>query len=105
MKISIPATVETEDVSPTSTVLLGSVERAATADPACEMGLWIGDAHALMEKLQSIGLDGKPVNSWRPLPVAFWQGSAELQDQAVGEGCPSRRLEQSRRLTSWWVSA
>jgi hypothetical protein len=57
MKVSIYGTVETDEGSPPSTVPLGVIEREATADPGSGMGLWIDDAHRLMQRLQSIVID------------------------------------------------
>ena len=57
MKASIVATVEAENGRPASMMPIGTIERSATADPASGMGLWIGEAHELLEKLQSIILD------------------------------------------------
>jgi hypothetical protein len=54
MRISIFARVEGDDTGSCRKVPIGAVERGAALDPASGMGLWIQEAHELLEQIQAV---------------------------------------------------
>ena len=56
MRISVQAFIESDGNEPTKPLILGVIERAADADPASGLGLFLSETQELLRQLQSVVL-------------------------------------------------
>ncbi len=58
MRISIHATIENEDgASPSHEIQVGEITRDLGVDPASGLGLFVREAHALLQRIQGVVLN------------------------------------------------